>query len=202
MRFILLLSLLGIFPVSHSAVKCRAAPKSLQNVQVCCPLPLPNWGAYNSECGRSGIQPSVSIKLYSTLDLFLNSMALFLQQCRLGCIFNATSALQGKVLSTKHVRPMLERAYANQKEIIDAYDANFASCATLVHSKYQELTQLSSQSDACDRHALFYSLCAYSKLMRRCPTNVWQANNKKCRDARAYMKKCAWPALKMFMKST
>ncbi|XP_060655335.1 uncharacterized protein LOC132790714 isoform X2 [Drosophila nasuta] len=180
MRFILLLSLLGIFPVSHSAVKCRAAPKSLQNVQVCCPLPLPNWGAYNSECGRSGIQPS----------------------CRLGCIFNATSALQGKVLSTKHVRPMLERAYANQQEIIDAYDANFASCATLVHSKYQELTQLSSQSDACDRHALFYSLCAYSKLMRRCPTNVWQANNKKCRDARAYMKKCAWPALKMFMKST
>lgn len=44
------------------AAKCRAAPKSVQNVQRCCPLPLPNWGAYNSECGNSGTQPSVSVK--------------------------------------------------------------------------------------------------------------------------------------------
>ncbi|KAL7736827.1 hypothetical protein ACLKA6_015667 [Drosophila palustris] len=179
MRLAWMLTLFGIFPVFVTAAKCRAAPKSLQNVQVCCPLPLPNWGAYNIECGNSGIQPS----------------------CRLGCIFNVTSALQGKVLNTKQVRPMLERAFSNQ-DIIDAYDANFASCAALVHSKYQEMTQLSRQSDACDRHELFYSLCAHSKLMRRCPAHVWEANNKNCREARSYMKNCAWPALKMFMKST
>ncbi|XP_034478889.1 uncharacterized protein LOC117785099 isoform X2 [Drosophila innubila] len=179
MRVRLLLTVFIVIPVSLSAAKCRAAPKSLQNVQVCCPLPLPNWGAYNSECGTSGVQPS----------------------CRLGCIFNVTSALQGKVLNPKKVRPMLERAY-NIQDIIDAYDANFASCASLVHNKYQELTQISRQSDACDRHALFYSLCAYSKLMRNCPANAWQANNKQCRVARSYMKNCSWPALKMFMKST
>ncbi|XP_017865108.1 PREDICTED: uncharacterized protein LOC108615263 [Drosophila arizonae] len=171
--------LIILLPAAVSAAKCKAAPKSVQNVQMCCPLPLPNWGAYNSECGQSGIQPS----------------------CRLACIFNATRALQGRQLNLTHVRPMLERAFTNP-DIIDAYASNFASCASLVHSKYQELTQISKQSDACDRHALFYSLCAYSRLMRRCPANVWQRANKQCQEARAYMKTCAWPALKMFMKST
>lgn len=96
---------------------------------------------------------------------------------------------------------MLERAFSNQ-DIIDAYEANFASCAQLVQQKYTELAQISSQNDSCDRHALFYSLCAYSRLMRRCPAHAWQRNNKECQRARAYMKQCAWPALKMFMKST
>ncbi|KAH8410952.1 hypothetical protein KR222_000830, partial [Zaprionus bogoriensis] len=150
-----------------------------QNVQRCCPLPMPNWSGYNRECGSSGVQPS----------------------CRLACIFNASSALQGNQLRVGQVRAMLERAFSNAN-IIDAYEANFASCATLVQSKYTQLAQLSSQSDACDRHALFYSLCAHSRLMRRCPAHAWQRNNKKCQQARAYSKNCAWPALKMFMKST
>lgn len=63
MRQTLLLSILYTLQLqwgSLEAAKCRAAPKSVQNVQRCCPLPLPNWGAYNSECGNSGTQPSVS----------------------------------------------------------------------------------------------------------------------------------------------
>lgn len=50
------------------AAKCRAAPKSLQNVQRCCPLPLPNWGAYNSECANSGTQPSVSAVFFLSIS--------------------------------------------------------------------------------------------------------------------------------------
>ncbi|EDW02686.1 uncharacterized protein LOC6560768 [Drosophila grimshawi] len=167
------------FPAAMGAAKCRAAPKFVQNVQMCCPLPLPNWGVYSSECGNSGPQPS----------------------CRLACIFNATMALQGRHLNLRQVRPMLEQAFSDP-DIIDAYSSNFAPCASLVHSKYGELAQISRQSDACDRHALFYSLCAYSRLMQRCPVNAWQRTNKQCQEARTYMKNCAWPALKMFMKST
>ncbi|XP_064543714.1 uncharacterized protein Obp50a [Drosophila montana] len=175
----LLCFLISVLPALLSAAKCRAAPKSVQNVQMCCPLPLPNWGAYNSECGQSGVQPS----------------------CRLACIFNATMALQGRQLNLAQVRPMLERAFSNP-EIIEAYASNFATCASLVPSKYTELAEISRQSAACDRHALFYSLCAYSRLMRRCPASAWQRANKQCQEASAYIKNCAWPALKMFMKST
>ncbi|EDW74269.2 Odorant-binding protein 50a [Drosophila willistoni] len=165
------------------AAKCPTAPKSLQNVQICCPAPMPNWGVYNGECGSSGTQPSL--------------------QCRLACIFNATSALPANhnQLNLSQVRPMLERAFG-MPLLIDAYVKNFGTCSNLVHSKYDQLTKLSHQIDACDRHALFYSLCAYSRLMMNCPTNLWQKANKKCQEARNYMKTCSWPALKMFMKST
>ncbi|XP_033252235.1 uncharacterized protein LOC117191491 [Drosophila miranda] len=118
-----------------NAAKCKAEPKSVQNVQICCPSPMPNLGVYNSECRDSGQQPS----------------------CRLACIFNASAALQGFRVRLPRVRPMLERAFSHHPTT-DAYAANFGNCSSLVYSKYQELTGVSRQSDACDRHALFYSL--------------------------------------------
>ncbi|XP_017836732.1 uncharacterized protein LOC108595956 [Drosophila busckii] len=171
--------MLTMLPLALAAAKCGKAPKSVQNVQLCCPLPLPNWGAYNSECAQSGTQAS----------------------CRLACIFNAAGALQGNQLNLPRVRPMLERAFGNQ-QIIDAYDLSFASCGAVVRQRYSQLAKLSSQSDACDRHALFYSLCAYSKLMKHCPSANWQRHNQDCRKARTYVTNCAWPALQKFFQST
>nr|XP_016927969.2 uncharacterized protein LOC108008601 [Drosophila suzukii] len=165
--------------VPFQSAKCKAAPKSVQNVNVCCPAPMPNWGVYNSECHKSGTQPS----------------------CRLACIFNASSVLQGNRLIQGKVRPMLERAFASEPTI-DVYESNFARCSSVVRSKYQELSPLSRQSDACDRHALFYSLCAYARLIFTCPDKMWQRNNRMCQEAKAYAKNCPWPALKMFMKNT
>ncbi|XP_030388486.1 uncharacterized protein LOC115634738 [Scaptodrosophila lebanonensis] len=161
------------------AAKCKAAPKSVQNIQQCCHAPMPNWGAYNSECSSSGPQPS----------------------CRLQCIFNAAKVLDGNRLNMTHVRPMLERAF-NEASTIDAYMSNFASCANLVKNNFKEMTGVSKQSDACDRHALFYSLCAYSRLLRHCPSSAWNGSLKQCPSARSYVRNCPWPALKMFMKST
>ncbi|XP_034653012.1 uncharacterized protein LOC117891593 [Drosophila subobscura] len=176
---ILLSVLYGTLPAALKAAKCKAAPKSVQNVQICCPAPMANWAVYNSECRDSGQQPS----------------------CRLDCIFNASSVLQGSRLRLDRVRPMLQRAF-NQQPIVDAYRANFGNCSTLVYNKYQELTGVSRQSDACDRHALFYSLCAYFRLMQDCPAAHWQRNNKMCQEARSYTRSCFWPAFKSFMNNT
>ncbi|KAH8284730.1 hypothetical protein KR054_000280 [Drosophila jambulina] len=173
----MLISLELIVPLE--AAKCKAAPKSVQNVHICCSAPMPNWGVYNRECHSAGSQAS----------------------CRLACIFNASSALQGTRLVQSQVRPMLERAFASEATI-DVYESNFARCSSLVRSKYQELAPLSRQSDACDRHALFYSLCAYARLIFTCPDKMWQRNNKMCQEAKTYARTCSWPALKMFMKNT
>ncbi|XP_017145994.1 uncharacterized protein LOC108158268 [Drosophila miranda] len=175
----ILLSMLSWTLPPLKAAKCKAAPKSVQNVLICCPAPMPNWGVYNSECRDSGQQPS----------------------CRLACIFNASAALQGFRLRLPLVRPMLERAFSHHPTI-DAYAANFGNCSSLVYSKYQELTGVSRQSDACDRHALFYSLCAYFRLMQHCPPGLWQRNNKMCQEARSYTRNCFWPAFKRFMNNT
>ncbi|XP_017068826.1 uncharacterized protein LOC108106356 isoform X2 [Drosophila eugracilis] len=177
-RILVALIFLGLVDPFYSA-KCKAAPKSVQNVHVCCPAPMPNWGVYNSECNKSGPQAS----------------------CRLACIFNVSSVLQGNRLIQGKVRPMLERAFSNEPTI-DAYETNFARCSSVVKSKYQELSPLSRQSDACDRHALFYSLCAYARLIFTCPDKMWQRNNRMCQEAKSYAKSCPWPALKMFMKNT
>eukprot|EP00099_Drosophila_melanogaster_P025682 NP_725385.1 Odorant-binding protein 50a, isoform A [Drosophila melanogaster] len=177
-RILVALIFLGLI-IPFRAAKCRAAPKSVQNVHVCCSAPLPNWGVFNRECHKSAIQAS----------------------CRLDCDFNASSVLQGNRLIQAKVRPMLERAFSNEPTI-DAYESNFAKCSTVVRSKYQELSPLSRQSDACDRHALFYSLCAYARLIFTCPDKMWQRNNRMCQEAKAYAKKCPWPALKMFMRNT
>ncbi|XP_016979706.1 uncharacterized protein LOC108045045 [Drosophila rhopaloa] len=177
-RILVALILLELtFP--FEAAKCKAAPKSVQNVHICCSAPMPNWGVYNKECHSSGPEAS----------------------CRLACIFNASSALQGNRLVQAKIRPMLERAF-NSAPTIDVYDSNFANCSSVVRSKYQELSPLSRQSEACDRHALFYSLCAYSRLIFTCPDKMWQRNNRMCQEAKAYAKKCPWQALKMFMKNT
>ncbi|XP_043645279.1 uncharacterized protein LOC122614712 isoform X1 [Drosophila teissieri] len=184
--------------VPFRAAKCKAAPKSVQNVHVCCSAPLPNWAVFNRECHKSATQASVSSKgIYQSQ---VNS-ASFLVKCRLDCIFNASSVLQGNQLNQAKVRPMLERAFSSEPTI-DVYESNFARCSSVVRSKYQELSPLSRQSDACDRHALFYSLCAYARLIFTCPEKMWQGNNRMCQEAKAYAKKCPWPALKMFMKNT
>ncbi|EDW91014.1 uncharacterized protein LOC6530376 isoform X2 [Drosophila yakuba] len=176
---ILVAFILLCFIVPFRAAKCKAAPKSVQNVHVCCSAPLPNWAVFNRECHKSATQAS----------------------CRLDCIFNASSVLQGNRLNQAKVRPMLERAFSSQTTI-DVYESNFARCSSLVRSKYQELSPLSRQSDACDRHALFYSLCAYARLIFTCPEKMWQGSNRMCQEAKAYAKKCPWAALKMFMRNT
>ncbi|XP_017094046.2 uncharacterized protein Obp50a [Drosophila bipectinata] len=175
---ILLVCLLG-YTVSVEAAKCKAAPKSVQNVHICCSAPMPNWGVYNRECAASGSQAS----------------------CRLSCIFNVSSALQGTSLIHAKIRPMLERAFTSDVTI-DIYESNFAKCSAVVRSKYQELGQVSRQSNACDRHALFYSLCAYARLIFTCPEKMWQRSNRMCQEAKSYAKNCPWPALKMFMRNT
>ncbi|XP_032571392.1 uncharacterized protein LOC6609132 isoform X1 [Drosophila sechellia] len=195
-RLLVALIFLGLI-VSFRAAKCKAAPKSVQNVHVCCLAPLPNWGVFNRECHKSAIQGSVSINSISKSHV---NLANFLIKCRLDCIFNASSVLQGNRLIQAKV-PMLERAFSSEPTI-DVYESNFARCSTVVRSKYQELSPLSRQSDACDRHPLFYSLCAYARLIFTCPEKMWQRNNRMCQEAKAYAKKCPWPALKMFMRNT
>ncbi|KQS62619.1 uncharacterized protein LOC6549554 isoform X1 [Drosophila erecta] len=186
------------FIVPFRAAKCKAAPKSVQNVHVCCSAPLPNWGVFNRECLKSATQASVSSKSISQSQ---DNLASCLIKCRLDCIFNASSVLQGNRLNQAKVRPMLQRAFTSEPTI-DVYESNFARCSSVVRSKYLELSPLSRQSDACDRHALFYSLCAYARLIFTCPEQMWQRKNRMCQEAKNYAKKCPWAALKMFMKNT
>ncbi|KPU76910.1 Odorant-binding protein 50a, isoform B [Drosophila ananassae] len=195
---ILVVCLLG-YTVLVEAAKCKAAPKSVQNVNICCSAPMPNWGVYNRECAASGSQASVSGRIvYLPTKIYLTYTLL---QCRLSCIFNVSSALKGTSLIQAKIRPMLERAFTSDVTI-DIYETNLAKCSAVVKSKYPELGQLSRQSNACDRHALFYSLCAYARLIFTCPEKMWQRSNRMCQEARSYAKNCPWPALKMFMKNT
>lgn len=140
------------------------------------------------EVNRNRLKPSLKWQVFYFL------------QCAFECVLNATNALNNNVPNAQVLTEKATTILASEPVWIPVVTAGINYCVAQVTANATKLkTSLKGDQvngkTICSPTSAFLVGCMFTYEFRNCPTSMWNADDTKCNELKAYFNQCPTPQI-------